>query len=369
MALTFQTADRVNGIEDRNKPYLLVADLHGHKWSAYSTVLPNGVNSRLQIILDELDRAVASLKVAGGDCMVVAGDVIHSRGSIDPEVFNPIHARFEGYSKAGINIYAIPGNHDLAGNDTTVLGNAIQTLSAIERFTVVTRPDLYVPIVFVPWCATVQQLREKVLKFKDDRGDVDFYDLVIHVGIDGVLTGMPDHGLTADEIAKWGFRRVFAGHYHHFKAMADNKVFSIGATTHQTWSDLNTKAGFCLVYPDRVEHHASHAPSFVELTGDDDPADYPAIVDGNYVRIRGMKLTDAEVKKFRAEFLDMGAKGVTFQIARESAAVTRAGGVATKGTTLAETVGTYVDTLGAPDPAKIKTMSLDVLSTVQSVAV
>ena len=49
------------------------------------------------------------------------------------------------------------------------------------------------------------------------------------------------------DLAKLGFRRVFAGHYHHHCSFEDGKVWSIGATTHQTASDIGTKAGFLLV--------------------------------------------------------------------------------------------------------------------------
>ena len=58
--------------------YLLMSDLHFHNWSAFSTTNGNGVNSRLQIIMHEILRAIDVHEARGGDkVLVVAGDVFH----------------------------------------------------------------------------------------------------------------------------------------------------------------------------------------------------------------------------------------------------------------------------------------------------
>ena len=43
------------------RPYLLVSDLHAFAWSQFARVNEDGVNSRLTIILDELERAAVTL--------------------------------------------------------------------------------------------------------------------------------------------------------------------------------------------------------------------------------------------------------------------------------------------------------------------
>jgi DNA repair exonuclease SbcCD nuclease subunit len=360
------------------KPYAIVSDIHCHNWSAFATTLPDGMNSRLKITLDDLRRAAIELRDAGGDTLYVAGDIFHSRGSIDPEVFNPTHDAFKEIAEDSITVRMIPGNHDLKGRDTTELGNAIQTLGAIEGIEIVTEKvgrrfdDGDSKILMLPWHATKADLRATIADI------VSAYppellaevDLIIHVGIDGVLAGVPDSGLSTSEVASWGFKRVFAGDYHAHKVMEDGKVISIGASTQQQWGDIGTKAGFLLVYPDRIDFRASHAPSFIELTGDTDPDDYELLVDGNYVRIRGMKLTDPEIKKFRTELEKMGARGVNFQITREVVAA-RGSSTVAKASTLDESVDKFVETLTVTDPAHvalIKAGAADVLSTVRSVA-
>jgi DNA repair exonuclease SbcCD nuclease subunit len=358
------------------KPYAIVSDIHCHNWSAFATTLPDGMNSRLKITLNDLWRAAKELQDAGGDTLYVAGDIFHSRGSIDPEVFNPTHDTFKEIAESGVYVRMIPGNHDLKGRDTTELGNAIQTLGAIEGVQIVTerlgRHFTDHDVLMLPWHATKADLRDTIQTIKAAWTDKDRSetDLIIHVGIDGVLAGVPDSGLSASEVASWGFKRVFAGDYHAHKVMEDGKVISIGASGQQQWGDIGTKAGFLLVYPDRIDFRASHAPSFIELTGDTDPDEYELLVDGNYVRIRGMKLTDPEIKKFRTELEKMGARGVNFQITREVVAA-RGSSTVAKASTLDESVDKFVETLTVTDPAHvalIKAGAADVLSTVRSVA-
>ncbi len=349
-------------------PYALLADIHAHDWNQFSHIQSNGINSRLGIILDEIVRAAEELKKAGGDRLYIAGDLVHTRGSMNPEVFNPLHRTIKQIAESGVKIFMIPGNHDLKGKDTTELGNAIQTLGEIEGVTVITEQTVLPEnIIMIPWFGTKDALRADIKRIPLTGRDK--IDLIIHVGIDGVLDGVPPSGLNSAEVASWGFKRVFAGDYHAHKEMEGGKVWSIGATTHQKWNDINTKAGFLLVHPDKVEFHASHAPSFIELTDDDDPDDYPLIVDQNYVRIRGFKMTDAEINEMRTLLFDMGAKGVTFNVER-SVVTARAGSGATKSLTLDESVHGYIEKIDGLDPAElvlIQAGAADVLSTVRSV--
>lgn len=355
------------------KPYLIFSDPHFHNWSQFSTTTPEGLNSRLKITIDEMHRAVSELIKRGGDVMYIGGDLFHVRGSIDPEVFNPVHEAFRNILARGVTIFAIPGNHDLAGKDTTEIGNAFQSFGSLAGFHVVTQGVTMTTmhnVLMIPWQATKDQLREVIANFraeyKDGHSDCD---LIIHVGIDGVLPGVPDAGLSAAEVASWGFRRVFAGDYHNHKIMEDGKVISIGATTHQNWGDIGSKAGFLIVDDENVEFHASHAPSFIELTADDDEEDIPLLVDQNYVRIRGMKMTDSEIHAFRENLEEMGARGVSFQVTRETVSARGASSLV-KAASLDESVDKFIDQMTLDDPTflpALKIMAKDVLTAVRSV--
>lgn len=348
---------------------VVLSDIHAHNFSAFGGMGANGLNKRLEITLNELRRAADEAEQRDIGEMIIAGDIFHARGSIDPEVFNPTFDTFKYIARKGFEILIIPGNHDLKGHETTEIGNACQQLSTISGVQVFTQSEIVGRWAFIPWHATLEGLEKEVAKIAKHCGaHLGETDLFIHAGINGVLPGL-DHGLDSAKVAGWGFRRVFAGHYHNHKIMEGGKVVSIGATTHQNWGDIGTKAGFLFIDDENVEYRASNAPSFVEITGDTDPDDIPLIVDGNYVRIRGMKLTDAEITRNREELERMGAKGASFQVVRE-AANQRSGGVASKTLTLEQSIHKFIDDADDIEPGDlplVKSSCDEVLSSVRSV--
>jgi DNA repair exonuclease SbcCD nuclease subunit len=351
------------------KPYLLFSDVHAHAWSHFSSVdSTTGMNSRLIIILNELERAFDALHDAEGDLAVFAGDLFHTRGQLDPEVFNPVFALFERMALRGFRIVMIPGNHDLKGKETSELGNAFQAIESLNGVTVITEPLGFIygdhRLALVPWISKMDTLKGVLENLKvADKAKVD---VICHGGIDGTLSGMPAHGLSPEYLAKLGFNRVFSGHYHHHKDFG-NGVYSIGATTHQTFSDIGTLAGFCLVHPDKVEFCGSHAPRFISVDEKTDMADLPIIVPGNYVRVRGLKLTDTEIAELRKELTNLGAAGVSIEVPRAVVAARPASGTASV-LTINQSVHKFIDDLKIAGAADVKAECDDILTTVLSMA-
>lgn len=348
-------------------PYLLFSDVHCHAWSQFSTVDPaTGINSRLQITLDELERAFNALEAAEGELAVFAGDLFHIRGQLDPEVFNPVFAFFERMALRGFRIVMIPGNHDLKGKETSDLGNAFNAMSALKGVTIFTQPQGFVygdkKLAFVPWISKVETLKGIFTSIKPNIE----YDLILHGGIDGTLAGMPGHGLTPEWLQKLGFKRVFSGHYHHHKDFG-NRVYSIGATTHQTFSDIGTLAGFCLVYDDRVEFQGSHAPRFINVDEKVDMTDLPIIVPGNYVRVRGLKLTDTEIVDLRKEITKLGAAGVSIEVPRVVVSARPASSPASV-LNINQSIHKFIDDLKIAGAAEVKAECDDILTAVQAAA-
>lgn len=338
-------------------PYLISSDQHAHAWSAFSQVDTDGVNSRLRIILNEIERSADVLKSKhdmrryhGEPTMFLAGDLFHQRGEIKPSVFNPTVDTFRKLLKGDgttsykppFNVVAIPGNHDLEGRDASSLGNAMQALDSIDGFHVACEPERVDDVVVFPWYQDLNELRARMRQFADPN-----LDAIIHAPVNGVIKGLPDHGLEASELAALGFRRVFAGHYHDHKVMGDGKVVSIGATSHQTWSDPGTKAGFLLVYEDRIEHVPSQAPEFVDLTPElidaADAAGFPVeeLVKGNYVRIKLQEATDKEKAGWKKDVLKAGALDCLV-MGTSKTAVTRSGAASKAAVSLASSVEHYV---------------------------
>ncbi|WP_062120228.1 metallophosphoesterase [Aureimonas sp. AU40] len=331
--------------------YGIISDIHSHDWSTMSSINEDGVNTRLAATLKEIDRAADTIVKAKGRVLVVDGDLFHSRGKLDPEVFNLTHDTFVGILKRHpeLEIVGIPGNHDLKSDDTKELSNAFRSFAAIDpnRITIFYQADSIVfdrgpRLAFVPWRKRHEDLIADVERLADRLGaHIDEFDLHMHVGFDGTLSTMPDHGMTSDFFVAYGFRNVFSGHYHHFKDFG-NRGYSVGALTHQTWGDVGTRAGFVLVKGDgSVEHRASHAPNFVDVT-DLDPADMALECDGNFVRFRGENLKESEINQLRDFFKKSGAVGVHMAVTKEKPSA-RGTKVQTSTTTLNQSVASYVD--------------------------
>lgn len=327
-----------------SEPYVILSDLHCHDWNSFSKRNEDGLNNRLQITLDEVYRAAQVLKKAGGDRIVLAGDIFHVRGATKPEVLNPVIRLFQELNQEGFDIFAIPGNHDLSTKDSEWLSNAASALESADVrmchktsiYSTVYGPQ---PLVLIPWFSTVESLKAEISKVASDLGkDVKDYDLIIHAPVDNVIPGLPDHGLTDTWLASVGFKRVFSGHYHNHKDFG-NGVYSIGATTHQTWGDVGTKAGFLLVHDNAVTHYASHAPQFVDIFGDMDEEEL-LICDGNYCRVRIGKATPQEISDLKADLIERGAAGVLVLAVKESEIKERA--TIAKSVTLEQSVNDYV---------------------------
>ncbi len=355
-------------------PYLVSSDQHAHGWSQFSKTDENGVNSRLNIILDELERAHDELELAGGCDSFLGGDLYHVRGKIEPSVFNPTTDRFAKILRENndLSIFAIPGNHDLEGHDSDRVGNAMQSLESIERFNVAVETQRFGDVIVVPWHKDLKHLRAILAILAEecrDVGTIEKTDVIIHAPVNGVIKGIPDHGLEAQELAAYGFRRVFAGHYHDHKVFCDGKVISIGATTHQTWSDVGTLAGFLLVYEDRIVHFPSKAPQFVDLNKvmdefpNSNPADFAV---GHYARARLDDVTDAEINKFRRELLDAGCLGVNIS-GTKKVATGRSGAAAKAVNSLDASVSHYIThDLKPMLEADVSALALEILNEARS---
>lgn len=320
------------------KPYAIISDTHLHNWSAFANPLANGVNSRLDIILNEIERCAKTLADIGGDTIIHAGDLFHVRGSVAPSVMNPTKERLWLINQMYDTQFKIlGGNHDFEGKHSTRLGNAVAALEcdyihAVDKSFV----DSSNKVVMIPWHESISALREQIVKHLTAERQ---FDLIIHAPIDDVISGIPNHGLTASELGNYGFRRVFAGHYHHHKDFG-NGVYSIGALVQHTWSDVRSKAGF-LIVSDTVKWHCSHAPGFVDLVSTKDTGELELLAQGNYVRMKMTSSKMADIEEIREWLKKAGAIGSLIQIVKEP--IRRRPASSTASSSIEEAIGGYID--------------------------
>lgn len=341
--------------------YGIISDTHNHNWQQFATTCADGINSRLRIILDETIRAAQTVKDAGGDMLYHAGDLFHVRGNISPSVLNPtIEAYRYIINDIGIQVAVIPGNHDLETKDSSFYMNASSALLDIG-VQVAHESKLIGDVLMVPW-HSVESLKIALSDLAANewaRGA----DLIIHAPVNGVIMGIPDHGLDAGYLADIGFKRVFAGHYHNHKDFG-NGVYSVGALTHQTWGDVGSKAGFLLVTDDEVKYNASHAPEFIDLDPTWKEEDIPLIVDGHYVRAKTKVSKESDIARLR-EFLEKaGSHGVVIHPVREPKNAANRSTSVSAGASTEASVDEFIKTKGYPNVEKLSKLCNEIIAEV-----
>lgn len=348
-------------------PYLVLSDTHYHAWSQFAHVDGGGLNSRLRTQINETEIAFQRLRDHGGTRVIHCGDVFHNRGSIQPDVFNPVYRLFA--DNDDLFFYIVPGNHDLRSNHSEWLHNSTSALAELPHVFIAHEPTFINQTnLLVPWQPSSDRFKTLIAQSLHDNSLPNTVDVFCHVGIDGVLPNMPDHGLAPSFFENHQFHRVFAGHYHHHKRMGENRnIISVGPLTHQSFADVGADAGSLIVWEDDVEFFPSQAPAFVDLTPDVDEEGWLDLVSGNYVRVREFVMTEADVRDMRAFLTDeCFAAGVVFQVPKKT--VTRRATSNRQTVTLEQSVDAYIDdTLSDHDSRdSIRNEAHKILSEVQS---
>lgn len=331
-------------------PFGIISDAHNHSWNQFSRILPTGVNSRLQNILDAEMDAAKAVKAAGGKTLYIAGDLFHVRGSVSPKVLNPTKDLFEKITGMGIEIRVLTGNHDLESRDSESLSNACEALSPIEGVKIISSMTIFHDdnMVMVPWYDNLDDVRKYIkaaIEEIEDLGDeASSYSLMLHVPVNGVLLGIPDHGFYWKELESFGFKRVFSGHYHNHKKF-EGEVYSCGALTHQTWNDIGTRAGHMIVDDDGVTHTKSAAPEFrdYDIAWDDDTA--AENCKGNFIRVRLGEADEDEITMIRDHIVGLGALGCLVQaipVPKGTATARTATTATSKAPTVRESIGEWI---------------------------
>lgn len=345
--------------------YLLMSDIHFNNWSAFSSIDEKGINTRLRETVSEVKNAIIEHNKHAYEwerSLVIAGDVFHKRGSVDTDVMNVVIDLFnEIVDDHKYNVHILTGNHDLSSKESSRLSSSV---TALERpgIKVYSQIDTLVDkergmdIVFVPWHSNVNELINVLDNLSNK--DKSSIDLIIHAPVDGIISGLPDHGLSADYLSKLGFKRVFSGHYHNHKDFG-NDVYSIGALTHQTFSDIGSKAGYLTVDEGEVTHRETSAPKFVDIN-EDNYEQAEELSRGNYVRCGITLSKDSEINELREQFESWGARGIIINQIRDRTITERGKVVTSGGISLKRSVVNYIEEKGYN--SNVKKLSLDVLT-------
>ena len=330
--------------------YLIVSDLHFHNWSTFGhTDETTGVNNRLQYILDSLLDACREAQKRDIDTLYVAGDVFHVRGKVSPSVLNPVVDTFQEITQGLLmDVRMIPGNHDLESKESYRVTNANSVLESLG-VDVCVEPVIYHDdlVAMFPWYSNQDELLEvmnSTFEFIESSSfkSAEQYTAIIHAPMNNVIKGIPNTGLNPDDFANW--HRVFAGHYHNHKCLdGADRIYSIGALTHQTWSDVGSKCGALLIHSDRVDHYDPKiAPKFVDYDPAAKKAEREAICKGNYVRVKMRDVDTVEIENLKKDIIGFGAEFMQLDLLPKSSVTTRSSRL-TSTSSLEESVSDWVE--------------------------
>jgi exonuclease SbcD len=262
---------------------LLYSDLHAHPWKQYATILPDGMNSRLQDGINCLKQIIAFATTQNIDAVLFGGDLFHTRGRLSVQAFNAVFEAMAGFPRA-VPQLLIHGNHDQADKEGAVysihtlrtLTNVVDKAGWVE---LETKNGETLAVMAVPYTENVAHLRELVREplppmAGRNKGLIPRI-LLGHLGVQGAKIGADfvysnQHDAVIDDLNITGFDAVFLGHFHQHQQLAPN-VWYIGAPMHHNWGDRHDPNRGFLIYDTRtrqVERGFLMAPQFCEMEED-----------------------------------------------------------------------------------------------------
>lgn len=292
----------------------IISDTHCHNYSQFASVNKDGVNSRLRIILDEIEHCANRVAMSGGNKLFHCGDLFHVRGNVAPSVLNPTVELFKSIVDMGVKPIILCGNHDAEFKHTNELGSAVTSLANVGC-EIVNQITVMDNILLCPWYVDKEELLAEIEKRLELNSKID--TVMMHASLDGVFSHIKGNAAIDPKSFFERFpnvKRVFAGHLHKHQLVYEDgthKAYSVGAICHHNWGDAGADAGFIL-FDDKTEHFVqSSAPRFLDASDH-----FKTIEDlgkasrGNYVRCT-VEMTDSEVKQFRKALEKYNPAGVT----------------------------------------------------------
>lgn len=255
------------------------SDCHAHPFSAYATVLPGGMNSRLADAVGCIDQIHDYCVDKGVDLVLFGGDMFHMRRSIPTQALNAVYNSMARFTSSRIPVFMIDGNHDQSDRRGTCHSlYTFQTFLDVAQgpgwYTVHGKRGLPYCIMAVPYTENLELLREVVARPCPVSGPPKIF--LGHLGIQGAKVGAdfvytnPNDPSTSD-LNMPAFDVGFLGHYHLHQQLPGGANFRyIGAPLQHNWGDSGQYRGFLVCDTDDplygVQTIPLRAPCFIKRT-------------------------------------------------------------------------------------------------------
>jgi len=342
---------------------LLFSDHHAFNWKLYSTLLPNGMPSRLWDGIEVLNQIAAIAKREKVDLILFAGDLFHVRGTIQVQTWNAVYDAIAKMRLAAQQVGLLVGNHD----QTTRSGEVHSIYSLGSVATVMDKPKWYtflvestkiekkphaLHVLAVPYVKERGAAAQAISSLVDAcPSSLEATALLGHLGVSGAKVGgnfvlvdreVPQlSDLQADKVDQ-----VFLGHYHEPQQLARN-VRYLGATHHHNWGDVGSERG-CWLW-DTAEGQTYSEPQLMPLR-------YPQFkllqvgskitpeqAKGHFIKVRSPTVpSQADMESYARLGASCGARSVEFTW-EEAAASTPSQVAFQPGMDLEAMIDAYVD--------------------------
>jgi len=259
------------------------ADLHAHLYKDFNTVSVQSGNSRLDQITNTL-RVIRDFCVHSKiDHLLFAGDLFHKRKEVEVGVFNTVYDEIKLMAECGIQIIAIPGNHDQVDNSETPQ-HSLHTLADITNVSIYDDACLHniigtnTGIFCVPYRKNSRFILDAILQAEDYKNNNPSKDLILlaHLGVTGckVNNTVLQDQYSVEDLKPHLFKYGVLGHYHNRQFLpGTNHFFYCGSPLQHSYSDEGEDTGIYVIDTDRrwnIEFVPIPSPKFVTVRGVND---------------------------------------------------------------------------------------------------
>jgi len=252
------------------------SDIQFNNWLEFSTILPNGFNSRFQDQLDvqrEIFEYSVELAKNYEVMLIHTGDLFESATEkIDKALFLKVYEEFSKFSNEEIVTILEVGNHDWI--DRTETEHIIQPFKKIPNILVVDEPMVQFvedfALCFIPYTRNNFLGKIEDLKNRCEQKNLVYKYLFTHQGINGAKTGPRDTPMKENyqerEFRPDIFDVIFNGHYHKMQIMGAGLII-VGSGLQKDFGEREDVKGFWVL--DTVSHHLlheeTHGPKFYKM--------------------------------------------------------------------------------------------------------
>lgn len=234
------------------------ADVHVHPFKNYSTVLSNGLNSRVQDSVSCMKQIFDYCKKNKIKEVLFAGDMFHTRKSVTVQALKAVYD-IVAEACCDMNVRMIHGNHDQADRE----GNDHSLHTFRDICTIVDKPswihtnstetDIF--ICAVPYVEDVSTIRELIKSHKVEENQTRIF--LGHFGLKYAKIGADfvyedPHDADINDLSPTLFDVGFLGHFHMHQNLGHN-FYYVGSPLQHTWGDVGQDRGF-MVYDTDTKH-------------------------------------------------------------------------------------------------------------------